>query len=565
MIKKISIIIGSIFSILLIGVYFSYDYWLEKELKYQLSEIISKDPNSLYRYSFEKLNIDLIDGSVDLKGIKIEPRDRAYDSLISDNNNLRFLLKLNLKEIELIGFEITEFIKTNNIVVEAIYLDKPEFAFYFNPNKKKAEQNMPLSEVFSDEFTSAQLNELIINDGKLEIDNYYSPEPALSINFLDIELTQAYVDKETLKGISPIEYEKVKLAAGSINANISENFSIESDSLLFDAINESFTIRNFQIKPKYDQENFTRVNDKQAQWFAITLESLKLRRIEIERFIETGELYIGKIGVSQPNIALYKDKRKPEPPFKKKMLPASAISSIPMKINVDSIEVNKGYIAINETSNLTGLKSHISFYNLHALVRNFSNIQDTESSSILTLQASTLLYNKAPVELNMAFDLASQTDEFEVSGAVDSIEMVAFNPVLEPMMAIKVTDGQLENLKFAFTAMDTLSNGTLDMQYSNAKLEVLSEDTSTTKKKELLSFAANTIIKSNNHMNKPGYIQGIISSDRVLNKDVWPFLWHSIQSGIISTMAPITNDKETKHLQKLRRQELKNERKESKD
>ena len=94
MIKKVFITLGAIVSILFIGLYFSYDYWLEKELKFQLSEIISKDPNSLYKYRFDKLNIDLLDGSVDVSGISIEPRERGYDSLLSDNSSVRFLLKL---------------------------------------------------------------------------------------------------------------------------------------------------------------------------------------------------------------------------------------------------------------------------------------------------------------------------------------------------------------------------------------------------------------------------------------------------------------------------------------
>lgn len=568
MIKKVFITLGAIVSILFIGLYFSYDYWLEKELKFQLSEIISKDPNSLYKYRFDKLNIDLLDGSVDVSGISIEPRERGYDSLLSDNSSVRFLLKLHLNEIELLEFEIREFLRTGRIIVQEIRLDQPTFAYYFNPSKpKKKEQKMPLSEVFSEKFKSANIKKLHIIDGRLEIDNFLTQDPAFLINYFDVDLHEAYMDPKTLENVAPIDYEEIRFVAGSISADISENFSIVSDSLHFDANDESFIIRDFQVKPKYSQQAWASMQDVQKQWFALALGSVSLRKINIEHFVNSGELKVGRIRIREPNIALYKDKSKPEPPFKKKFLPASAISSIPIKLHVDSIQIINGYIAIQETSKLTGLDSHISFYNLDGVLTNFTNLPSTErQSAIMELNASTMMYQKAPINLNMKFDLDSPIDQFTARGQVGSVDMKTFNPVLEPMMAVKVLDGKLSKVAFEFKAMDTLSTGTLDMTYNNAKIEVFNpENIEEKNKKGFLSFAANTIIKTNNDPSKTGYTQGVIHTERVLNKDVWPYLWHSVQSGIISTLAPIMTSKEVRQQQKVNRQQLKKERPGSKD
>lgn len=562
MIKRFLIIIGIIVGGIIVVGYFSYDYWLEKELKYQLSEIISKDPNSLYRYNFNNLNIDLIDGSVDLSGITIEPRDRGYDSLVSDSSNVRFLLKLHLEVIELLGFEIMEFINTGNITVAEINLYQPSFSYYFNPHKEKKEVKMPLSEIFSDQFKSANIKKFVIQDGQLEIDNYLTSDPALIINYLDIELTDAYMSKETLAQVSPLEYKEIKMVAGSISAEISPNFSIVSDSLLFDAKDESFIIREFQIRPKYNQASWTGMHDFQKQWFALKLGSVSIRQIGIEHFVETGEIHVGRIRVREPNVALYKDKSKPEPPFKKKPLPATAIASIPIKLNIDSIQVLNGYVAIQETSKLTGLDSHLSFYDLNAVLTNFSNLPKEErKSDQMELNADAQIYKKAPIRLNLKIDLNSPTDRFTASGELGNVDFTAFNPVLEPMMAVKALDGQINKLTFSFEAMDTLSTGVLDMDYKNAKIEVLNTNTTVQKqKKGLLSFAANTIIKTNNETGKANYIQGVIRTERVLNKDIWPFLWHSVQSGIVTSLVPIMSSKEVKQQQKEYRQQLKKER-----
>lgn len=568
MFKRILLIIVITASVLLIGLYLSYDYWLEKQLRYQLSEIISEDPNSLYRYSFEELDIDLISGSVDLLGIKVEPRDRGYDSLESETSSVRFLLDLQLEEIELLEFEIMEFIKTKRMTIDAINIHKPSFTYYFNPTKDKVPaQTMPLGEVFSDDFISANIKRFSIKEGNLTIDNYQSPAAALMINYLDVDFIDVYIDQETLQQAAPINYQDIKLKAASISSDISKNFSIITDSLLFDATDKSFKIRDFQIAPKYSVENWAKTFEFQEQWFALTLGSVSINRIDLEHFVRSGEIFVGKIDVEKPNVALYKDKRKPEPPFKKKPLPATIVKSIPLKLNIDSIQLNNGYVAINETGKLTGVDSHISFYDLQGVLTNFSNLPEEErKSNIMELYASSMMYKQADVKLRVRFDLNSPIDEFEASGSVDSVDMSAFNPVLEPMMSIKATDGRIHRMTFEFKAMDTLSTGIMDLEYNNAKINVLRTDTSANNnKKGFMSFAANTIIKTNNNMNKSGYSRGIIRTERVLNKDVWPYIWHNIQSGIISTLAPITNKKEAKNQQKQRRQELKEERKEDKD
>jgi hypothetical protein len=150
---------------------------------------------------------------------------------------------------------------------------------------------------------------------------------------------------------------------------------------------------------------------------------------------------------------------------------------------------------------------------------------------------------------------------------VGKVEAVTFNPVLEPMMAVKVTGGIINSLVFDFTAMDTLSTGTLDADYVGIKLEILNKDTTANRKskKGFMTFAANTAIKSNNHKGQSSYLQGIIKTARVQEKDVWPYLWHSIQAGLVSTLAPFRNTKEAKQQQKKVKQELRKEKKEGKN
>ena len=189
MFKRILKIFAALVLVLLIAVYFSYDYWLEKKLKYQLSEIINKDPNSLYEYSFTTLDIHLMEGSVDLKGIIIKPTKAAMDSLISKTNGIRFLVDLAMEEIKLDGFDITEFLTSGNIFVKSLTVTQPRFDYHFVPKKKQVEQAMLLNNVFSKKFKEADLDMLLIDNARIQIIDVSKSGPTILIRDLRMELT----------------------------------------------------------------------------------------------------------------------------------------------------------------------------------------------------------------------------------------------------------------------------------------------------------------------------------------------------------------------------------------
>ncbi len=568
MLKKIARIFFAGVVVVGVVVYFSYDYWLEKQLKYKLSEIISKDPHNLYTYSFAKLNIHLLEGSVELKGITIKPKANAFDSLARLASGMRYLVELNLAKIELENFAIKEFLLTGRMYIRSLVIEQPEFKYYFHPRKKNTGKGMQLGSIFSDKFREANIELLIIDGATIEVVDYTKSGPAFTIENLTIELTRAHIDSATLEQFTPVTYTDIRAKAAGVRIAAMKEFEINSDSLIFKIEEQTIEVNNFQVNPKYNQKNFARAFPVQKQWFALQLDKLVLSKINFPEFVRSGKVEVGRIAIVSPNISLYKDKRKPLPPFHRKKLPASAIRAIPWNISVDSVSITNGNISINETSALTGRDSHLTLTALNALALNFTNDSlHTSTNHFLTLTASARVMNEAPTHLTMRFDLTSEADKFTATGHAGKVKATVFNPVLEPLMGVKVTDGTIYNLDFNFSAMDTLSTGTLDIEYEALKLQVMRTDTTAKKKnnkKGFVSLAANTVVKTNNLKTQGNYLQGVINTKRALGKDVWPFLWHSIQSGLVSTLVPITNNKAAKQQQKGVRQKLREKKKKKK-
>ena len=563
--KRILIIVVAL--ILAVGtiVYFIKDDIIEDQVRQKLATMINENPQGFYVFEFDELDLRLLERKLILKGITIRPKPQAFDSLLAAKSPFRALFELQLKRITLHGFEVEKFMSNNKIEVVSLVIQKPQMSYYFNPNKKKPDnKTLPLKEIFSDALQEARLGRLTIEDAGFDIVDYTKDGFRITVKGLDIDLDSARMSRATLEKILPFDYADIEVSADGLLVKANEDFDINSGYMSFIVSDKTIIVHDLQINPRLSRRQFAKKYKVQKQWFALVVDSLRMNNLDIPAFMTTGIVHVQNLAIYQPNVALYKDKSKPMPPFKKKLLPASALRQIPWSLMVDTVAIHNGTVIINETSALTGQRSHLSFYQLNGKLYNFTNDSSRiNQNPYMTLTASTRVMNQAPTTMKITVDLSSTLDYFEVEGRVDRVKADAFNKVLHPMMGIKVLNGLIHQVNFSFSANDTLSTGGLDIDYENLKIEVSEAraDSEKAQRKGFMTFAANTLVKTHNRPGNKNYLHGIIYTQRNQQKDIWPYLWHAIQSGLVSSMVPITNDKEKRQKQREVRQQTKVKRK----
>lgn len=563
--KRILIIVVAL--ILAAGtiVYFIKDDIIEDQVRQKLATMINENPQGYYVFEFDELDLRLLERKLILKGITIRPKPQAFDSLLAAESPVRALFELQLKRITLHGFDVEKFMSNNKIEVASLVIQKPQMSYYFNPTKKKPDnKTLPLKEIFSDALQEARLGRLTIEDAGFDIVDYTKDGFRITVKGLDIDLDSARMSRATLEKILPFDYVDIKVSADGLIVKANEDFDINSGYMSFIVSDKTIIVHDLQINPRLSRKQFAKKYRVQKQWFALVVDSLRMNNLDIPTFMTTGIVHVQNLAIYKPNVALYKDKSKPMPPFKKKLLPASALRQIPWSLMVDTVAIHNGTVIINETSALTGQRSHLSFYQLNGNLYNFTNDSSRISQNpYMTLTASTRVMNQAPTTMKITVDLSSTLDYFEVEGRVGRVKADAFNKVLHPMMGVKVLNGLIHQVIFSFSANDTLSTGGLDIDYENLKIEVSEAraDSEKTQRKGFMTFAANTLVKTHNRPGNKNYLHGIIYTERNQQKDIWPYLWHAIQSGLVSSMVPITNDKEKRQKQREVRQQTKVKRK----
>lgn len=524
--------------ILAVVIYNSSDYFIEKQLKTELTKLINKDSINHYTFSISKLDLSIVTGSVTIKDIKITPTQEALDSLQSNNNNIRVLIEFSCDKIKMEGFEVNHFLRTSELVIEQFKIIKPTVIYRFNKNKKQNSKTLALNNIFSPSFKKARLNQFIIDRASVNIRNIELEKDLVVVNNFNFKLSNAVVDSSTIHKFSPFTYDNIEFSADGIDLNLHKDFALSTGQLQFNAEKKSTSITEFKLKPNYSKQAFSNKYPIQKQWIAITLDTLKVVNINFEKLVSHGISDIDKITITKANIGLYKDKSKPAPPFKKKFLPATSLHKLPLNLTIDTIEIKNSRIVINEKGKLSDKLGELSIDRLNTTVMGFSSDSATLASNpFLTAQINAYLMNEAPVNLYAKFDLQSKTDEHFIKAHVGVMNPAIFNKVLSPLMLAEVKEGKVLGLDYQYRADDTSALGTIDFEYEGIKIEILDKDDET-KKQGLFSVAANTVLRTSNRKGTKSYVQGVIKADRVQDKNLYPYLWHTVQSGIIYTMAP---------------------------
>ena len=562
--KVLFIILGIIAAVLVIA-YFQFDKIVENLVRTKLTGLIDQSPDKFYDYEFQNLDINLITGSLTFNKLGLIPAEHAFDSLKSNTGKLRSIIEVHMDEITLTGFEIRKFLDNGTLDIDNFLIFAPQIKVFINPDKAKitSEKSDVIQDLLTDNFISATLNKFEIIDGNLEFYYINQNTKPLSIESTHLLLTHAYADQETLQKFIPLDYQSISFTSTGISMDISEEIGLTSDTIYFDVNQATIRLSNFQIVPKFSREAFAARHEFQRQWVALTVDGLVLKDIQLAHFEETGNIVVNKVEVKSPKLELYKDKTKPTPPFKKKPLPGTEIRNLPVIIDIDSISVVQALITINEKSPLTQETSNMIFNNLNALITNFTNDPVAlATDQFMIADIHTQVMNKANTHMNLKFDLLNKEDDFIGTGHMDSVEAAVFNDVLVPMAAVKIEQGLIHSMDFEFNSMDTVSTGIMNLEYADIRVKVLNPDSRGGKKQGFKSFAANTVVKTNNSKLRGNYIEGIINTTRVLDKNVFPYLWHSIQSGLVSTLVPMSNKKDAKAQQKEARKELRQQKKE---
>lgn len=437
--------------------------------------------------------------------------------------------KTILNGIKFSGLNTNAFVYQNKLLADSLSIEGGQVFIHQTKNSKTAGQSF---EIENDFFTRAQLKNLFINA-------------------TDITVIPSKVDEK------PVLLRKVKFVATNLptldgNNSLQQilnagNWSLHSDgvdlttkdglyavklkNLDLNDVNKNLKIAKITMLPLMSWGNYVKNLKTQHDYYEVTINNLFLSGLSTNELINDGKLTADLLSLS-PNIKSSNDRTIPfDKTSKVGMYPHQQLMAMELPIDIKKVNIVNGWVTYRERGRLSNKVGDVVFKKINGSITGVTNTASgiaKEKNMVLDAKAEFL--SGTTVNTKWTMPLQKLGGNNIVTGNFSSINTTALNKVIEPLGMASIRKGTIDGLQFKWSGNDYKSTGEATLLYHNLKIDVLKSGDKTDndlEKKDLLSFAANVLIKNSNPRNGNTRSSSMENS-RDTTKSYFNFIFKSI-------------------------------------
>jgi len=309
------------------------------------------------------------------------------------------------------------------------------------------------------------------------------------------------------------------------------------------------TVDSFQYSPTPVLDSFLARLPFQKDYISTGCAGVVIGPIDQKSFIQDSVFRIGKISIAQTWFTDYKDKRLPFAAGTIRPLPVELISKIPVGIAVDTVQLHTARVLYTEVSDKTKKAGTIPVTRMQIELLQVKNRFIKEGDS-LQITATGFVMDSIWTRLKVKAAYLDSLSGFRMTLRAKAGDIRVLNPVLIPLVSVKLNSGELDTLSLRATGREYLTLGELKMYYRNLSIRFLKagKDERQAFLTRLKSFMANSFVIRKNNKSRTGDVFALRKRDRsAIN-----YLLRIVISGMGSS----TGAKSNKKMIRRYRQEL---------
>jgi hypothetical protein len=318
----------------------------------------------------------------------------------------------------------------------------------------------------------------------------------------------------------------ISITADSININrTSGMYVIAIQRFHFNSDDQKIEVDSGLLIPNYSKFDFAHVKGEQTGRINLSIPRVTVEGIKLQEIINDTIFTASKAEITAFDLYSFKDKRVPFLRTKNIPLPIESFRQLPYLVQVDSVVIKDSRITIEEFPEDGIGSGTVVFEDINAAISRFSNRNDTLTTQAL-LKATGALMGVGKIDVTFSFPLDG-SPIYTSTGSIMRMPLEKLNPVLENLVRLKVTSGQLNSLKFNFDYTDLRSTGTLEINYENLRMEGLNKKNESTN--ELKTLLISAVIKKDKDQSLSRLDRtGSIHIDRERKRKIFKVWWNSI-------------------------------------
>ena len=433
----------------------------------------------------------------------------------------------SIEKLTIKGIRIYPFVSDKRIVVRSVLIENGDLQMLYSPDRQKTNTD-----------TVATFNGINIESIHLTNTTFSVATDSLTTwtGTIDIKLGMvALTDPGNPLRLS--SYEAVYADLELDHAKMSEvngYNDLQIGHLSFDRHRKTLICDSIVVTPRYSKVEYARKRGTQSTWTAVSIPRIEVTGLDLKSHLDT-TFTATRITIAHARIDAFRDRRVPLLRKTQIPMPMSAFRKLAFAVEIDSIVVDDMQVVYEHFAEEAFKPGLIRFEKLNGLFLNVNNREYDNVPQVTTLDATTRIMGKGELKAHFDFPL-SATARYRAKGSVRELPLASLNPILEHAVFISIESGDLQELQFEFTYNNDRSEGTLEIDYDNLKINGLTKD----RKADTDQFK--TLIANIAIRNKRARA-GAISAERDKRRFIIHFWAASLFDGIKNAAVPAAGDK----------------------
>ena len=455
-----------------------------------------------------------------------------FESEIGDSDRLLHATNLSLK-----GLNTNEIVKNKNIIIDTI--DCQQITLYQPATKniiiKKADKPKPQDSTGFMHVYSIDMRHLsfpkvtFIPTAK---SSYTLGNIAIKIN--EVQAAEV-IDVEN----HPIDYSReAEISCDKISINSKDGlYKYTFQNTAINSLQKGLKIGSVVIKPLLSENAFAIKAHFQKDRYDVVLSGIALKNIDMKNLLDkkiiASDLIINKVSAKD-----YIDLQKPtDGKNKVGNYPGQLLTKIDFPIHISHVLLSNAFVEYREKETLSDSTGDVKFTGSTINIDNVTNMPEhIKENNAMKITFKSKALGIIPIKGSFTFFMGDTAGRFEATGHILSFDVHLLNVVSVPMALLRLNSGVIHSLDFNFKGDNLGAGGKLVMKYSGLKVDLLRNDkkSNDVKKKKLVSFFANMIVKNDNPSGSdlrevnPHF-------DRNVQKSFFNLVWKTILKGMKKT------------------------------
>lgn len=545
------------FSIVVVCLAFYFASKWEPIVEKNLKEVIHESSNGLYSISYDALRINILTGNATFKGLKLKSDSTVYQTLIHDQSAKNELFDISVDELKIRGLNIRKIIFDKLLVVKTLSINNADVHFaqhHFQYNDSLIEEkDIKLYQTLSKTFDRVEAQYIHLNHVNFAYTDYKDSTQVSTLEIPGIQLSikNVVLDSASYFDVNRLYYtEAIDLKLPKFKQKLGDSLNyIQFDSLHFNSQNKELRIVGLILEPFVTRNQYYQklgyAKDMIKTHFAtVHFTGFDAKMLLEEKKFRSTHLLLdsGKLDVS--NNLHYPRSQK----SKIGQAPHQKLLRLPLNFKVDTVTVKEIDIRYAELSGKYDQEGEITFDKATGLITNMSNDSLVlDENKWMRADLTAYLMNKGKLHALFGFDMTASNGAFSCEGTLGAMDGRSINRIVTPLLNVEVVSANIKGIKFKIQGHDYRNWGSLNFDYDNLKVNLLTEEEDGDRsKKGIVSFVANQfLVNTSNPDNKGNYLTGPINYTRPHEYSFFKTLWQSLFDGIKHSVG-VNKEKEKK-------------------